>query len=477
MSVDPGSTGVTWGSDSSLEQLRDAYLATYRGPHGDAPGTGADAADTGALPRVSADDDRVPTELLAAHVALAQRRAPGEVAVAVHDGGESFAPALQVVTDHAGMQMDSVTVLLHRLGAAYHAIMNPVFLVRRNGSGEIESVSPRVTGQDDAGVPAETWIHIELAPSVNRAALAQAADSLPKVLADARQVGLDAAPMGSALLNLAAQLDADDSDRFHGPDRHEVADLLRWLADGHFVLLGCQRCPVRDGRASVEASSRLGVLRFREDVLPQLTRSDDLLVLAQATIPSFLRYGAYPYIVVVREQTDADQVIEHRFVGLFTVAAMSANVLEIPLVSKRVHAALALAQNDPNHPGQLLLDVIQTVPRSELFALSAEELRDMAMTVIDLGSRRRTLLFAAATSWATSCPAWCTCRGIATPPPCGSRCRTSWFANLVARASTIPPGSVNHPGRWSISPSRCPAAPIRGVSISPSPTRPASSTC
>ena len=43
------------------------------------------------------------------------------------------------------------------------------------------------------------------------------------------------------------------------------------------------------------------MLRLRSDVLPQLTDSDDLLVLAQATIPSFLRYGAYPYIVVVRE--------------------------------------------------------------------------------------------------------------------------------------------------------------------------------
>ena len=43
------------------------------------------------------------------------------------------------------------------------------------------------------------------------------------------------------------------------------------------------------------------MLRLRTEVLPQLTDSDDLLVLAQATIPSFLRYGAYPYIVVVRE--------------------------------------------------------------------------------------------------------------------------------------------------------------------------------
>ena len=230
---------------------------------------------------------------------------------------------------------------------------------------------------------------------MDRRALAEAQRLLPNVLADSRQVGLDSAAMHAALVGLADALDADTGERFPGPDRRDVADLLRWLGDGHFVLLGYQRCPVRDGRASVDQSSRLGVLRLRDEDLPQLTDNDDLLVLAQATIPSYLRYGAYPYIVVVREHPGATAV-EHRFVGLFTVAAMNANVLEIPLISRRVHDALAMAGKDPSQPGQLLLDVLQTVPRSELFALSAQELHDMAMTVIDLGSRRRTLLFARA---------------------------------------------------------------------------------
>ena len=34
------------------------------------------------------------------------------------------------------MLMDSVTVLLHRLGVAYVAIMNPVFRVRRGPAGD-----------------------------------------------------------------------------------------------------------------------------------------------------------------------------------------------------------------------------------------------------------------------------------------------------------------------------------------------------
>ena len=86
-------------------------------------------------------------------------------------------------------------------------------------------------------------------------------------------------------------------------------------------------------------------------------------------------------------------VFEHRLIGLFTVAAMNADVLEIPIISRRVREVLTLADLDPAHPGQLLLDVIQTVPRSELFARSAEQLLAMAKAVVDLGSGRRALLF------------------------------------------------------------------------------------
>ena len=80
-----------------------------------------------------------------------------------------------------------------------------------------------------------------------------------------------------------------------------------------------------------------------------------MLVLAQARVGSYLRYGAYPYAIAVRENV-GDGIIEHRFVGLFTVAAMNADVLEIPSISRRVREALALAESDPIHPGKLSLD-------------------------------------------------------------------------------------------------------------------------
>ena len=344
----------------------------------------------------------VPAELIAAHRALAGHRRPGDTLVEVYGATEpgGFGPALQIVTDQADTLLDSVTVLLHRLGVAYVSLMHPVLQVRRDADGALLDV----TAETSADAIAESWIHVQLAESVDQRALAEAVRLLPMVVADARQVAGDSAALAAALGVLAARIEADPG-RFPG-DRAGVAELLRWLGDGHFVLLGAQRCAVSDGRAEVEQSSRLGVARLRTEVLPELSQPGQLLVLAQATMPSFLRYGAYPYIVVVREEPGGqersdsgngsggqERSTEHRFVGLFTVAAMNANVLEIPLISARVQQALELAQGDSSRPGQLLLDIFQTIPRAELFSLNAEQLLAVAGEVIDLGSRRRALLF------------------------------------------------------------------------------------
>lgn len=383
MTVDPRATRVDWtqftGTDDIPDWITTAYTDTYRGSHDDAAGTDRPAELVGAA-------------LLGAHYRLGRHRRAGESRVAVYpaDDPAGFGPALQVVTDHGAMLTDSVTVLLHRLGVAYAAIMTPTFSVHRDDSGDVQSVEPATNG--GTGLE-ETWLHVQLSSSVDRGALAKAERLLPGVLADVRRVAADSAAMITALKGLAGDVETDDQGRYQGPDRRDAAALLRWLADGHFVLLGYQRCAVHDRLVTTDESSGLGVLRGRKSTRPRLTAEGELLVVAQATVASYLRYGAYPYVIAVRENATTGEAFEHRFIGLFTVTAMNADVLEIPMISRRVRQALDLAETDASHPGQLLLDVIQTVPRSELFALSAEQLLSMAKAVVDLGPRRRTLLF------------------------------------------------------------------------------------
>src|SRR5690625_700639 len=382
--------------------VTDAYIATYRGPHSDALGGDGRA---GASPASRAAASAVVTPaLVAGHVRLAQHRPAGETRIGVYaaDDEAGFGPALQVVTEHGGMLVDSVAVLLHRLGVAYVGIMTPVFSVRRDAAGELRRIEPKnqdgepenrdgepESSDDEAG--AETWIHVQLSPSVSPETLAEAERLLPNVMADVRQVASDSQAMHDALDALAADVESDRDGHYAAPDRLDVAALLRWLADGHFVLLGYQRGVVHDGQVLVDEADRLGVLRLRKSLRPMLT-GDNLLTLAQATVPSYMRFGSHTYVVVIREDT-GDSIVAHRFVGLFTAGAMNADVFEIPVISRTVRRALALSESEPGHPGQLLLDIIQTVPRSELFAISSEQLLNRAMAASDLGSRRGALLF------------------------------------------------------------------------------------
>lgn len=373
-----------------------AYAETYRVPQGDA--LGLDEADEGSTEADQADRTAgsavVSPALMAAHARLAQNRMPGQTRVAVYDAGDEwgFGPALQVVTEHGDLLMDSVAVLLYRLGVAYLGMMTPVFTVRREADGRLRAVElENAHGSMTAPNQAETWIHVQLAPSVSRHTLAETARLLPDAMADVRQVATDSKAMRTALTELAADIETNRSGHYSAPDRDDVAALLHWLGDGHFVVLGYQRGVVRDGQVMVDDAQRLGVLRLRKSLRPRLT-GENLLTLTQATVPSYMRFSSRTYVVVIREDT-GDSIVAHRFVGLFTSTALGADVFEIPVVSHTVRQALALAEKEPGHPGQLLLDIIQTVPRSELFAISAQQLLTMAIAVSNLAARRGALLF------------------------------------------------------------------------------------
>src|ERR1700734_905856 len=177
------------------EWISKAYTDSYQGPH-----VAEAEADAGSAPELISAPAVTPA-LLSAHYRLGSYRPAGESRVAVypHDDPGGFGPALQVVTDDGAMLMDSVTVLLHRLGVAYTAILNPVFHVRRDGAGELIAVEPKDSGY---GID-ETWIHVQLLPSVDRNALHEAERLMPGVLADLRRVAADSTAMISVLNALA----------------------------------------------------------------------------------------------------------------------------------------------------------------------------------------------------------------------------------------------------------------------------------
>ncbi len=269
--------------------------------------------------------------MLGAHYRLGQHRPHGESCVAVYpaDDPAGFGPALQVVTDHGGMLMDSVTVLLHRLGRLLHGHHDSGVRGASQPDGGVCSASTRKRPAPRHYV-GEAWIHIQLLPSVDGKALAEVERVLPKVLADVQQVAVDAAAIDRHPERPGRECRSQHRRPLLGARPRGRRGTAALAGQRQFPVAGLPALPGARWsglRRRVERSRRHAQSPGSR---PRLTDDDKLLVLAQATVGSYLRYGAYPYAIAIREYVDGG-VIEHRFVGLFTVAAMNADVLEIPI--------------------------------------------------------------------------------------------------------------------------------------------------
>lgn len=335
------------------------------------------------------------------HVRLAAQRRPETANVAVHRPSDSASAAdraagsyLQIVTDDMPLLVESVISLLSRLGIEYTDVVHPILSVDRESDGVL-------TGLSASGSP-ESWIHVQLHPSTPEDADAPLESEASRVLADVRQVVADTDHMRRVQAEVADRLDevarrASDADPDGADERRDAAALLRWLGDGHYTLLGYRRYSIEgvgdERRATGDESSSLGVLR------ESVTDGDgsepvghrDLVALTQGASPATVHRAVYPYFVSV---LDLDDSAEHRFVGVFTVTALHENVLDIPVIERRVRSVIARAGHDlGSFSGQAMLEVLQSMPRSELFATSSSWLYETASAVLALGRRRKVRLF------------------------------------------------------------------------------------
>jgi glutamate dehydrogenase len=351
---------------------------------------------------------------------LAEKRIAGRPAVrvinpnVVEDSWECPATVVQVVTDDMPYLVDSVVAELTRSGVTVQRVVHPIVVVRRDVTGALREVLPTADPEaPPAGALVESWMSIEVDLITDPQRARELEPRLVAVLHDVREVVEDTDRMTLTARTLADSLLAGPPP-LPGDEVAEGANLLRWLANGHFTFLGYRRYELVtdpavpatvDGPAlrSILASG-LGVLRQDSLSARSLTAGPDsaahalsptLLVLTEASAPSTVHRSAYPYYVGVKTFDEHGDVAgEHRFLGVLTSAAMHEDVLDIPVIERRVrevihHAGFPIE----SYSGQKMLEVIQNYPRPELFSTDAESLYDTATGVLALADRRRVRLF------------------------------------------------------------------------------------
>ncbi len=344
------------------------------------------------------------------HRELAARRRPGEPLIRLQDGPRPRTDVVEIVTDDMPFLVESVAAAAERVAGSVRRLFHPIVPVRRAADGTLQEL---LCDADPAtpppGVIAESWMRLVLTWPPERVPGNAAADravlerELRHVLAEVRLVVEDTPAMRDRARNVADAL-IDVPPPLPPTIVQDSARLLSWLADGHFTFLGARRF----GGAEAQP---LGVLRDEEacrrlsprrvdralDSAPDTALDEathvppgEVLVVSQASEPSRVFRPVHPFYVVVSDfDVDGHPAAESHFVGMLTVSALYENVLDIPVVARRVRKAIQRAGFPlQSYSGRRMLEVITTYPREELFSLDEQELHDIALAVLTLEPRR-----------------------------------------------------------------------------------------
>ena len=333
-----------------------------------------------------------------AHLAMAERRAAGEQLVKVSAAPDG-SPIVEVITDDMPFLVAALLAAVMRAGGEVRRVLHPIVVVRRDQDGKLADVLTRA--DPDAPPPdalAESWMRIELAP------LAIPSADLEKqlfgVLRDVREIVTDAVPMCRRAAEVADGL-AIEPVSPGGTPESDVASLLRWLTDGHFTFLGYRHhIAGPDGTLRPDTSSGLGMLRDGSrgaeigSVPDEPDGQREPLVITRANAPGPLKPMHPYYLAVPSFDGEGRRTGEHRFLGMLTVPALYESVLDIPLVERRVRAAIHRAGFPlESYSGQQMLEVISGLPREELFSATEERLHDTAVGVLAVAEQRAVRLF------------------------------------------------------------------------------------
>lgn len=322
-------------------------------------------------------------------------------------GWQSTHSVVEVLHPDMPFLVDSVRMELTRRGYSIHTLQTSVLQVRRGADGSLLELLPKDERAADSH--AESLIFVEIDRCASPTALRELEQSLLGVLADVRQVVGDFAAMKGKAVELQGRLEQVNLS-INGDELDEIRDFMRWLADDHFTFLGYEEFSVQEqaegGRIVYDESSLLGLSRSMRTGLSEeeqsLTaqsvsylREPLLLSFAKAAMPSRVHRPAYPDFVSVREFDDEGRVVrECRFLGLFTSSVYTQSVRRIPFIRRKVETVVQRANfGSSAHLAKELVQVLEVLPRDELFQAPIDELFENAIAIVQIQERNRLRLF------------------------------------------------------------------------------------
>lgn len=322
-------------------------------------------------------------------------------------GWQSTHTAVEVLHHDLPFLVDSVRTELNRRGYSIHTLQTTVLSVRRGSKGELLEILPK--GSTGEGVLHESLMYLEIDRCANAAELNVLSKELEQVLGEVRVAVADFEPMKAKVQDILTQLDnsafAVDVD-----EKNEIKSFLEWLVGNHFTFLGYEEFVVTDqadgGHIEYDQNSFLGLTKLLrtgltyddlriEDYAVNYLREPTLLSFAKAAHPSRVHRPAYPDYVSIREiDADGKVIKEHRFMGLYTSSVYGESVRVIPFIRRKVEEIETRSGfQSKAHLGKELAQVLEVLPRDDLFQTPVDELFTTVMSIVQIQERNKIRVF------------------------------------------------------------------------------------
>ena len=322
-------------------------------------------------------------------------------------GWQSTHTVVEIVNDDMPFLVDSVSMALNRRRLAIHLILHPVIAVRR--TTRARSSSCTVGGGAAPSGPAARVDHADRdRPSHRFGGPRRLWRVLEQVLDDARVAVGDWQPMRDRLRRFSTSSRRAAAGR--PGEVAETAAFLEWMDQDHFVIVviasttwstrtaRTSRCrlqgPASASCATGGARARRRRPRCRRE-RTALAREREPLILTKANARSTIhRPIRLDYVGVKRFDAAGRVVGERRFLGIYTQRAYNSNPWVIPIVRRKVeHVLERSGVRPPLHAGKAMVQILETMPRDELFQASEDELVATTLGILRLEDRQRVRLF------------------------------------------------------------------------------------
>jgi len=325
------------------------------------------------------------------------------------EGWEMPYALVAVVTTDSPFLVDSVAMALGEQELPVFAVFHPVLCVHRDKRGRLLQVAEGRDEVDDGAQRESLMLFWAERPVTDEIAEA-VTQRIEAALFDVAAAVADWKPMQEKLEQLIEHMNKDEK-RIPAKERREACEFLRWLANDHFTFLGFREYGVRkvSGERGLVLKSETGLGILREERKRGRVRGVDALEkrlrdFSKSPIPLIFtktdarstvhRRGHMDYIGVLRHDQDGHVVGESRFVGLYTSGTYNRSAWEIPFIRHKADAVMKKSGlPHDSHAGKALVNILETLPRDELFQSTNDELYNLAMGVLELHERPRTRLF------------------------------------------------------------------------------------